>query len=923
MMSNRKGNKNRKIKIILSFILFVSLLGQKIPHLRAAPVRDESYSIQEQKEEKRLLRQSLAEDNQILEGINCVENEVVVSVSDREQAKVYATTIGGYVKKYEDGFAVIELSSDSGEGFTSVKEAVISSAEDESFLPPLWPNYYYYIDEYYINEYKEEKADPFLYRTNSSYQWHHEIINTKQAWAYGFKGQNVKVAVLDTGLQEGQEDVSACMLEINERYGSKDVLGHGTHVAALIGAVSGNGIGGAGIAPKAELISIKVMGDDGRGDSASIMSGIERAMEEGVHIINMSLGSASYSRPFEEKILKAYHRGIIVFGAAGNDGTNGEFYPASFEGAFSVAAIDKSRQRASFSNYGSSVRYSAPGVDLYSAYAGGVDRYALASGTSQATPLVSGIAAVILSTGQIKGDGFEKVDALIKILDKGCVKITGKGMGKGYIDLSKALGLAEPSGKPSPPVFSHKGGIYAGKEMTIYLKADPFSDIYYLINGKKIALKDGKLTEGAVKYDSEAGITVSGKTNRISALAVSRQNGLSSKVITCNFRLKDGIIDKSDQEIILTGKISISGNEAVVKGRHIYLNVIHEPENVSNKKVSWKVVSSDTKVKISQKGKLSADKKAVSGNCVVEVAALDGSGKKAYFNVKILEEGITDITVREDKIKLFRCGNLYGSPTAKEIEVLFSGNDDAGWTAKSNKEGIVTVEKTKKGILLKAMGKATGKAIITISSADGTNRKKKCTVTVDNPPGGLDIAPQEGRSKYLAQGKQLKLIPQFETSYGQVKYKASDLQWSSTSKDVTVDNKGRVTAHTANKNTVVISAQTTDGSNLKAEYKITTCLPVEKVELSNITEKVQHIMLGTAIGYKYDLKNKEGVSIASQGSGEITVTVNKKGLTPYFTKNSQGVKVIGVMANKQGRYKVTLSMKDGSRAKKTYIFQVW
>ena len=131
------------------------------------------------------------------------------------------------------------------------------------------------------------------------------------------------------------------------------------------------------------------------------MDGFDEAVAQKPDIINMSLGGSGYTGLFQEKITAAYEQGIAVICAAGNDSTNSPHYPAAYNNVIGVAAIDKDNYIASFSNYGSYVRYSMPGVEIYSTYKN--ESYAWMDGTSQATPIVSGIAAVLLSSGKDAG----------------------------------------------------------------------------------------------------------------------------------------------------------------------------------------------------------------------------------------------------------------------------------------------------------------------------------------------------------------------------------------------------------------------------------------------------------------------------------------------------------------------------------------
>lgn len=255
--------------------------------------------------------------------------------------------------------------------------------------------------------------DPYLTTTNANYQWQHSVLNSQLAWAAGYRGKGVKVAVLDTGILAGHEDVSA-VKTIDVGYGTADGHGHGTHVSGIIGAKLNNGKGGVGVAPECSIYSIKVLKDTGSGASSTIIKGVNQAVNNRVDIINMSLGGALYSKVEADAYQRAYEAGIAVFCAAGNEFSNSAHYPAAYKNTISVAALDKSMGKAYFSNYDSGVRYSAPGVDIYSTYKDSTSSYKSMSGTSQATPVTAGAAAVIWSTLPSNLSGKAKVDALLK-----------------------------------------------------------------------------------------------------------------------------------------------------------------------------------------------------------------------------------------------------------------------------------------------------------------------------------------------------------------------------------------------------------------------------------------------------------------------------------------------------------------------------
>ena len=206
------------------------------------------------------------------------------------------------------------------------------------------------------------------------------------------KGEGVNVAIIDTGADISHQELAGKIVAgydfVNDRDGCYDDNGHGTHVAGLVAGTR------VGAAPGVSLYVAKALDAQGTGSEAGIGLGIDWAISQGVHLINTSLGSR-YPSPLEEELARAAsQKGIIWCAAAGNE-SRGKSYPAAYNGVVSVAAVDADNEHAWFSNIDDTVDVSAPGVDIVSCVPGG---YASHSGTSMASPLACGVAALIAST---------------------------------------------------------------------------------------------------------------------------------------------------------------------------------------------------------------------------------------------------------------------------------------------------------------------------------------------------------------------------------------------------------------------------------------------------------------------------------------------------------------------------------------------
>lgn len=267
-----------------------------------------------------------------------------------------------------------------------------------------------------------QAADPF-----SDQQWplaNEAVLGRAAAWQQT-TGAGVLVAVLDTGADFAHPDLQGAFWTnpgevpgngvdddrngyvddvhgadvVNRDGDPADDEGHGTHVAGIVAARRGNGIGGAGLAPDASIMVVKVLDRRRAGTAAGLAEGIRYAVDQGAQIINTSVNGDGTSRPLVEAIREAGAAGVLVVASAGNDGRSIDLapsYPASYgdPAIVSVGASGRAGRLTSFSNYGpTGVDIAAPGEQILSTAAGG--GYELRSGTSMAAPYVTASLALL------------------------------------------------------------------------------------------------------------------------------------------------------------------------------------------------------------------------------------------------------------------------------------------------------------------------------------------------------------------------------------------------------------------------------------------------------------------------------------------------------------------------------------------------
>lgn len=269
--------------------------------------------------------------------------------------------------------------------------------------------------------------------------WGVDRIDAEKVWGVT-TGDPVKVVIIDTGIDlahpDLKENIKGGYNAIYPWKSANDDNGHGTHVAGIVGAID-NEIGVIGVGPKIDLYAVKVLNAAGSGYLSDVIEGLDWAINNGMQVVNMSLGTASNVLSFKEAVQRVNQAGIVQVAAAGNTG-GAVIYPAAYPEVIAVSATDNTDTIASWSSRGPEIDLAAPGVSIYSTYRGST--YKTLSGTSMAAPHVAGAAALVIDAKTCGACTPAEVQARLEATAEDLGAIGKDNLyGSGLVDAEKAV----------------------------------------------------------------------------------------------------------------------------------------------------------------------------------------------------------------------------------------------------------------------------------------------------------------------------------------------------------------------------------------------------------------------------------------------------------------------------------------------------
>jgi thermitase len=272
----------------------------------------------------------------------------------------------------------------------------------------------------------------------NSLRWDLLKIQAPKAWTISLGGNGILVAVLDTGIDNNQKYLTGKVIDKISYANSAGIdtnLGHGTHIAGIIAASTGNA-DIAGVAQSCSLLDVKVAENDGSTDAQKVGQGIIWSVNNGAQVINISIVINKPYPLLEFATQYAWDKGCVIVAAAGNTGSSAPVYPAAYPHVICVAATDKADSLARWSNRGEWVDLAAPGMNIYSTLPDNC--FGTKSGTSFAAALVSGEAALLFQSAIDLNHNGQVNDEISDLITNNCDDFSNQFLPGKRINVYKA-----------------------------------------------------------------------------------------------------------------------------------------------------------------------------------------------------------------------------------------------------------------------------------------------------------------------------------------------------------------------------------------------------------------------------------------------------------------------------------------------------
>jgi subtilisin family serine protease len=290
--------------------------------------------------------------------------------------------------------------------------------------------------------------------------WTYRAAGLPGAWDLTTGSPAVVIAVVDSGVDGSHPDLAGAVGAgydlVDDDTTASDGQGHGTAVAGIAAARANNGIGAAGVCWTCRIMPLRVIGPEGYAPNARTAAAIDYAVDHGAAVVNISLYGENLNSRLQDAVRRARAAGVVVVAAAGNEGGRIREYPAAYPPVLSVGATGEDGRLTSYSSRGDWVKLAAPACAPTTQLGGG---FGAGCGTSGATPVVAGIAALLRSRAP-----FATVTDIERALASTARPVTGVRFGR--VDAFAAL---QRLGRPGPRLLpTIRGSPYVGGTLTAY-----------------------------------------------------------------------------------------------------------------------------------------------------------------------------------------------------------------------------------------------------------------------------------------------------------------------------------------------------------------------------------------------------------------------------------------------------------------------